>query len=66
MDPMARSLVVKHDEAPRTSPLFTTFLVLAGGFLLLGGAVAAVADEGQADIDPGPSVDPGPSIRVQP
>jgi hypothetical protein len=54
MDPMARSLVVKHEEAPRTSPLFTTFLVLAGGFLLLGGAVAAFADT--PDIDPGPSV----------
>jgi hypothetical protein len=55
MDPMARSLVVKHEEAPRTSPLFTTFLVLAGGFLLLG-AVVAFADE--AEIDPGPSVVP--------
>ena len=54
---MARSLVVKHEEAPRTSPLFTTFLVLAGGFLLLGGAVVAAADDG-GDIDPGPSIAP--------
>jgi hypothetical protein len=57
---MARSLVVKHDEAPRTSPLFTTFLVLAGGFLLLGGAVVASAEDGtDLDIDPGPSLTPG-------
>ncbi len=52
---MARSLVVKHEEGDRTSPLFTTFLLLAGGFLLLGGAVVAWAD---TDIDPGPSVAP--------
>lgn len=51
---MARSLVVKHEEGNRTSPLFNAFLILAGGFLLLGGAVAAWADT--ADIDPGPSV----------
>jgi hypothetical protein len=56
MFPMARSLVVKHEEATRTSPLFTTFLVLAGGFLLLGGAMVALADE--AEIDPGPSLVP--------
>ena len=54
---MARSLVVKHEEAPRTSPLFTAFLVLASGFLFLGGAVAAASGDA-AEIDPGPSVAP--------
>jgi hypothetical protein len=54
MDPMARSLVVKHEEGNRTSPLFTTFLVLAGGFLLLGGAVVAFADT--PDLEPAAAV----------
>ncbi|MCB9698759.1 MAG: hypothetical protein H6738_18405 [Alphaproteobacteria bacterium] len=49
---MARSLVVKHEENPRTSPLFTGFLLLCGGFLLLGTAMAAA----DGDIDPGPSL----------
>ena len=53
---MARSLVVKHEEGNRTSPLFTTFLLLAGAFLLLGGAVVAFADT--PDLDPGPSIGP--------
>ena len=51
---MARSLVVKHDESPRTSGLFTTFLLLSTGFLLLGAAALASAEVG--DIDPGPSL----------
>jgi hypothetical protein len=33
---MARSLVVRHDEAPRTSLLFTSFLVLSCGLLAAG------------------------------
>ena len=33
---MARSLVVRHDETARTSWLFTSFLVLAGGLLAAG------------------------------
>ena len=52
---MARSLVVKHDESPRTSGLFTTFLLLSTGFLLLGAAALASSEAG-ADIDPGPSL----------
>jgi hypothetical protein len=52
---MARSLVVKHDEAPRTSGLFTALLILSAGFLLLGAAALASADAGD-DIDPGPSL----------
>ena len=52
---MARSLVVKHEETPGTSRLFTTFLVLSCAWMLacaLDGAPADAAD----DIDPGPSV----------
>jgi hypothetical protein len=52
---MARSLVVKHDESPRTSGLFTAFLLLSTGFLLLGAASLAAADVVE-DIDPGPSL----------
>ena len=33
---MARSLVVRHDETPRTSLLFTSFLVLSCGLLAAG------------------------------
>jgi hypothetical protein len=54
---MARSLVVKHEENPRTSSLFTGFLLLCGGFLLLGTAVAAASAD---DLDPGPSVTSAP------
>lgn len=43
---MARSLTVKHEESP--SALFATFLLLCGGFLLLGAAVGATSD---ADAD---------------
>ncbi|MEQ1505687.1 MAG: hypothetical protein ABMB14_25865 [Myxococcota bacterium] len=42
---MARSLTVKHEESP--SALFATFLILCGGFLLLGAAVGASADPGE-------------------
>jgi hypothetical protein len=52
---MARSLVVKHDESPSTSRLFTVFLMLATGFLLLGAAALASADAADP-IDPGPSI----------
>lgn len=34
---MARSLTVKHDEQPATTPLFTAFLLLAAGVLALSG-----------------------------
>ena len=52
---MARSLVIKHEEAPRTSGLFTTFLLLSCAWMLacaLDGAPAGASD----DIDPGPSI----------
>lgn len=52
---MAKSLVVKHDESPRTSGLFTAFLALSAGILLLGAAALASADAA-TDIDPGPSL----------
>lgn len=44
---MARSLTVKHEESP--SALFATFLILCGGFLLLGAAVGASADSSESD-----------------
>ena len=40
---MARSLVVKHDEKPATSPLLTSFLVLALGWMLVGAVLASMA-----------------------
>ena len=40
---MARSLTVKHDEKPATSPLLNSFLLLAFGWLLLSGFAAANA-----------------------
>lgn len=45
---MARSLTVKHDEAPATSPLFTGFLVLAVGWMLMSTLAASTADAGVA------------------
>jgi hypothetical protein len=50
---MARSLTVKHEESP--SALFATFLILCGGFLLLGAAVSASADS--KDLDPRPPIE---------
>ncbi|MCK6505878.1 hypothetical protein L6R53_21245 [Myxococcota bacterium] len=41
---MARSLTVKHEEAPSTSPLLTAFLLLAFGWLALSAAVAVAQD----------------------
>lgn len=40
---MARSLTVKHDEKPSTSPLFTAFLLLAAAWM----AASAVAEAGR-------------------
>ena len=45
---MARSLTVKHTEAPQTSSLFNGFLLLAFGWLVLGMVVAAFS-VGEAD-----------------
>ena len=52
---MARSLVIKHEETPRTSGLFTTFLLLSCAWMLACAVGSAPADAA-ADIDPGPSV----------
>ena len=41
---MARSLTVKHDEVPSTSPLFTAFLLLAFGWMAASAAVAVAQD----------------------
>lgn len=41
---MARSLTVKHEEAPSTSPLLTAFLLLAFGWLAVSAAVAVAQD----------------------
>lgn len=43
---MARSLVVKHDEKPSTSPLLNSFLVLALGWMLVGAVLASMAGSG--------------------
>ena len=40
---MARSLTVKHEEKPSTSPLFTAFLLLAAAWM----AASAVAEAGR-------------------
>jgi len=42
---MARSLTVRHDEAPRTSALFTGFLLLALACLLLSALTWPAAPE---------------------
>ncbi|MCB9777830.1 MAG: hypothetical protein H6742_04640 [Alphaproteobacteria bacterium] len=46
---MARSLTVKHEEAPATSPLLTAFLVLAFGWLAVAGIVAMIQDAGASE-----------------
>lgn len=42
---MARSLTVKHTEAPGTSSLFNLFLAVAFGWLLLSMFAAASASD---------------------
>jgi len=46
---MARSLTVKHDEAPATSPLLTAFLVLAFGWMAVSALVAMSQDTAPAE-----------------
>jgi hypothetical protein len=43
-NPMARSLVVKHEEKLGTSPLLNTFLFLALGWMVAGAILASMAD----------------------
>ena len=45
---MARSLTIKHEEKPSTSPLLNAFLLLAFGWLAVTAMVAASADAGAA------------------
>lgn len=45
---MARSLTVKHEEKPSTSPLFTAFLLLACAWLAASALSAASAEESPA------------------
>lgn len=47
---MARSLTIKHTEAPGTSRLFNAFLLLAVAWL--GMSVVAAAFAGEADAAP--------------
>jgi len=42
---MARSLTVKHEEKPSTTPLFTAFLLLACAWMAATALSAASADE---------------------
>lgn len=53
---MARSLTVKPEDDPRTSPLLTAFLLIAFGWLL----AAALISEAPADDAglPAPTVEP--------
>lgn len=41
---MARSLVIKHEEKPSTSPLLTAFLLLAFAWLAASAIAAASSD----------------------
>lgn len=50
---MARSLTVRHDEAPGTSTLFTGFLLLACACLLLSALTWPAAPE--ATPEPAPA-----------
>ena len=43
---MARSLTVKHDEKPATSPLFTGFLLISIGWLMLSAFAGFAAELG--------------------
>ena len=50
---MARSLTVKHEETPSTSPLLNAFLLLAFGWLAVTAIFAATADAVAAPLDLG-------------
>ena len=48
---MARSLTVKHEEKPATSPLFTAFILLACAWM-----AATALSAASADVSPSPSL----------
>lgn len=52
---MARSLTVKHEEKPSTSPLFTAFLLLACAWMAATALSAASAEETTGSL-PSPGV----------
>ncbi len=54
---MARSLTVKHDEIPSTSPLLNSFLLLALGWLLISGLSAAASMSAPERPTTGPPAD---------
>lgn len=41
---MARSLNVKHEEKPGTSPLMNAFLALAVGWMVIGALVSSIGE----------------------
>ena len=41
---MARSLTVKHEEKPGTSPLLNLFLAVALGWMVLGAMLSSSTD----------------------
>lgn len=43
---MARSLNVKHEEKPGTSPLMNAFLALAVGWMALGAFLSTLGESG--------------------
>ena len=47
---MARSLTVKHEEKPSTTPLFTAFLLLACAWMAATAFSAASAEESAAPL----------------
>ncbi len=47
---MARSLTVKHEEKPSTTPLFTAFLLLACAWMAATALSAASAEETSAPL----------------
>ncbi len=47
---MARSLTVKHEEKPSTTPLFTAFLLLACAWMAATALSAASAEETGASL----------------
>lgn len=51
---MARSLVIKHEDKPRTSMLFLTFIGLSCGVLFL--TWWSAASEASAELEPAPAL----------
>lgn len=54
---MARSLVIKHEEKPSTSPLLTAFLLLAFAWLAASAIAAASSDSASTSDVLAPMID---------